>query len=266
MQKNNIFSSEAKNTLFQSEAKPNPAYSLEASGMRKSEWQKLADAGELMRYLETEVDRPARTIEDIAIKLCLVSRCEDCPVSIFGADTRTEYEKTKLHAPCQDELAKWIRQEAKKEPEHKPLSLENAKFTAKEMASMLDGGEYLKETSEAQEKLSKDSGLVIVFGYSDDNVELRGAIDDEIGAFDGTTIEIVKEGDEFKAESVNKYPKNDHNAIYAEWCEATMEDEYGFPKRITWSFRTDIPHETFMIYEDEEPFCRGIVFSLDDIE
>ena len=29
--------------------------------------------------------------------------------------------------------------------------------------------------------LAKELGFVVVFGYSDDNAELRGAIDDEIG-------------------------------------------------------------------------------------
>ena len=31
---------------------------------------------------------------------------------------------------------------------------------------------------------------------------------------------------------------------------------------ITWVYRTDIPHVTFMMYEDGEPCCRGIVFYL----
>lgn len=31
-----------------------------------------------------------------------------------------------------------------------------------------------------------------------------------------------------------------------------------------WTYETDIPHETFMVYMDGEPYCRGIVFSIDD--
>lgn len=34
----------------------------------------------------------------------------------------------------------------------------------------------------------------------------------------------------------------------------------------TWSCETEIPHETFMIYEGGEPYCRGIVFSIDDVK
>ena len=35
---------------------------------------------------------------------------------------------------------------------------------------------------------------------------------------------------------------------------------------ITWCYKTDIPHETFMIYDDGEPYCRGIVFSIEDLK
>ena len=36
-----------------------------------------------------------------------------------------------------------------------------------------------------EERLAKENGLVVVFGYSDDNIELRGAINNEAGCFDG---------------------------------------------------------------------------------
>jgi hypothetical protein len=33
----------------------------------------------------------------------------------------------------------------------------------------------------------------------------------------------------------------------------------------SWTYRTDIPHATFEITEDGEPYCRGIVFALADL-
>jgi hypothetical protein len=36
------------------------------------------------------------------------------------------------------------------------------------------------EINKAEERQAKDAGLVVVFGYSDDGVELRGAIHDEV--------------------------------------------------------------------------------------
>lgn len=36
-------------------------------------------------------------------------------------------------------------------------------------------------------------------------------------------------------------------------------------QKITWTREANIPHETFMIYKSGEPYCRGIVFSIDDV-
>ncbi len=44
--------------------------------------------------------------------------------------------------------------------------------------------------------------------------------------------------------------------IDALWCK-----EPGY----SWTFRTDIPHATFEVVEDGEPYCRGIVFALADV-
>lgn len=54
-------------------------------------------------------------------------------------------------------------------------------MTLKEFAKMLDGREYGGEITKEEEALAKELGFVVVFGYSDDNAELRGAIDDETG-------------------------------------------------------------------------------------
>ena len=88
---------------------------------------------------------------------------------------------------------------------------------------------------------------MVVFGYSDDNVEFVGAIDDEIGAFGGATIRLAKDGKIMSDESAA-------NIIRAIWGQS-----------IAWTFATDIPHERFTINEYGEPFCVGIVFSMDDL-
>lgn len=55
-------------------------------------------------------------------------------------------------------------------------------MNAKEFAAMLNGREYRREITKAEEKEAKAAGLIVAFGASDDNLELRGAVDDEIGA------------------------------------------------------------------------------------
>lgn len=108
-------------------------------------------------------------------------------------------------------------------------------MTLKEFAKMLDGREYGGEITKEEEALAKELGFVVVFGYSDDNAELRGAIDDEIGCFDGGVLEH------------DDLP----GGIYADWCPEDMD--------CSWAYGTSIPHETFNIYEHGELYCVGIV-------
>lgn len=126
-------------------------------------------------------------------------------------------------------------------------------------AKELDGGEYGNEGSKDLFGRMKDAGLVALFGASDDNVEIRGAVDDEIGAFQGVTLDFTSAGllksecDEGEECPYFKKLLDDAKPVEALWC-----DEEDF----SWTFRTTIPHATFVINEDGEPFCRGIVFAL----
>ena len=64
----------------------------------------------------------------------------------------------------------------------------------KEIAKRLNGNEYGEEISMQDESFAKKYGIVIVFGYSDDNMEFRGAINDEVSCFDGGEAYITKDG------------------------------------------------------------------------
>ena len=108
-------------------------------------------------------------------------------------------------------------------------------MTLKEFAKMLDGREYLHEITKEEETLAKELGFVVVFGYSDDNAELRGAIDDEIGCYDGGVLEH------------DGLP----SVICADWCPKDID--------CSWAYSTSIPHENFNIYEDGELYCVSIV-------
>lgn len=139
-------------------------------------------------------------------------------------------------------------------------------MTAKELAAMLSGREYGMEISREEEQEAKAAGLVVVYGYSDDNVELRGAIDAEVGAYEDTTIYITPEGllEEPACDNAEDCTcpyfaaaRNAAKAITAIWRDGKR------PSRV---FSTDIPHETFTIFEDGEPFCKGIVFGMADIK
>ena len=137
-------------------------------------------------------------------------------------------------------------------------------MTKEKLAELLNGNEYGKEITNLEVLVALDSGLVVVFGYSDDNTEFCGAISDEVGCFDGGTIFVTPLRVWIDYEHRNCDCKfcgfNDAVAsaktIEALWCK---EEPY------SWTYKTDIPHATFDILEDGEPFCRGIVFDVIDL-
>lgn len=138
-------------------------------------------------------------------------------------------------------------------------------MTAKELAAELSGREYGMEIDRSEEQEAKDAGLVVVYGYSDDNVKLRGAIDEEVGAWDGTTIYVAQTG--LLENPTCGNAEKCTCPYFAAAKKAAKEIEavwhnFGGP---CWTFETDIPHETFTIFEDGEPFCEGIVFSMEDV-
>lgn len=126
-----------------------------------------------------------------------------------------------------------------------------------ELARLIDGREYGSGMFRDVLQAAKEAGLVIVSGASDDLMEFDGAIYDEGGCFDGGKVffdqtVVLQDGDESA------------NCIEALWCDKSALDENG--NVITWTYKTDIPHETFMVYENGQPYCRGIVFDLADVK
>lgn len=63
-----------------------------------------------------------------------------------------------------------------------------------ELAEKLEGIEYRTDFPEELMLLAKEEGLVVVHGYSDDNIELNGAIYEEISAYDGGSAFVTKDG------------------------------------------------------------------------
>lgn len=135
-------------------------------------------------------------------------------------------------------------------------------MTVKEVAATLNGNEYGKVGSRALFGEMKAAGLVAVFGHSDDLVELRGAVTDEVGAFNGTVIYMTSSGllqNECDSDRCPhfEWAKKSAAKITAIWAPESST--------LSWAFRTAIPHETFTIMEDGEPYCEGIVFALADV-
>lgn len=134
-------------------------------------------------------------------------------------------------------------------------------MTRDEAAAALDGGEYGNEGSSELFQAMKAAGLVAVFGASDDLMEFRGAINDEVGCYNGGTAYLTSEGLlENPCEDGCPYfekVKKSAATIDAIW------DSGGY----SWQYAVAGIHSTagFVIKENGEPYCEGIVFDLGDV-
>lgn len=137
-------------------------------------------------------------------------------------------------------------------------------MTKETLAALLNGREYGSEMTKSERDAAKALGLVIVFGYSDDNTEFYGAMSDEVSCYGGKDIKINSGGpvdiEEEEREVLKKFNVLDQvlgksHTITAIW------DKEGY----AWTYKTDIPHASFDIMEDGSKYCRGIVFSIKDL-
>lgn len=135
-------------------------------------------------------------------------------------------------------------------------------LTATALAAMLDGRQYGDEITKDEEKLAAEAGLVVVFGYSDDNVELRGAIDAEVSAFNGTIVRLDG-ADVLENDCENEAcPHFERASARAPFFRA-LWDAPG--AGAAWTFDVRWPHATFRVMEDGDLFCVGVVFALADV-
>lgn len=145
-------------------------------------------------------------------------------------------------------------------------------MTKEQFLEILNGRQYRKEITQEEEKLAKEKGLLICFGASDDLLEFRGIVHDEVGAYDGGSAMLVKKKGG-KIDIINEHDFNeiqqvmDDNdldfslrkvEVVAEWCPDDLE--------CSWRIKSELPHATFDIMEDGELYCRGIIIEKSIIE
>lgn len=131
----------------------------------------------------------------------------------------------------------------------------------KMVAENLNGREYGHELDDHEAEQLESIGLVVAFGYSDDNVEFRGAFNDEVGGWEELDIPFLN-GDILPQRYVGC-----NERVCPLWKDAiskikTIRATFG---NEGWKFYADIPHEKFTIMEDGEVFGEGIVFAYEDV-
>lgn len=140
-------------------------------------------------------------------------------------------------------------------------------MTAKDLAKLLDGREYRSEITDLELIAATQSGLVVVFGVSDDLVRFKGAIADELGAYERGKVLITKDK-VFDSELIESAKSDIDNTVVDMFQikpHKSIEVVWNNHSGPCWFYKTDIPHETFMIHEDGELYCEGIVFSVNDL-
>ena len=155
-------------------------------------------------------------------------------------------------------------------------------LTKEQLAAKLNGRSYRSEITPEEERLAKENRLVVVFGASDDLVELRGAINDELGlsAFYLTRIGVF-ESDCDEGEDCPYYQRRltaalktgEVLAITPRWGGEEMDKlAYAAMGKPTWCFESKQLDDKFAAFDifdeydgDREYFCRGIVIDLDEV-
>lgn len=147
-------------------------------------------------------------------------------------------------------------------------------LTKENLAEMLNGHDVLNRDMYGVPTNMEvwNNNLVVLYGHSDDLIEVRGAVHDEIDSYGEDKLALILAGE--KIDDDEDEMNIDIPGIFR------LSEDYGHddnPRLITvrygsventqadWEFDTDMPHATFMLNKKGKPFCKGIVIDLDEI-
>ena len=99
-------------------------------------------------------------------------------------------------------------------------------MTKEELACLLNGREYGNEISPDEEKLAKESGLIAIFGYSDDGVIFAGEASDQYGGKEEKSFRLDRQGNGIEVIEmnvrnigfINSLAGKESNMVHAVWC------------------------------------------------
>ena len=90
---------------------------------------------------------------------------------------------------------------------------------------------------------------MVVHGASDDLIEFRGAIRDEGDCYDGGTVLFDAKGVLPSWDSASECEESAQEYFERKAKARTIEALFAKEGDYTWTYKTDIPHETFEIVE-----------------
>jgi hypothetical protein len=140
-------------------------------------------------------------------------------------------------------------------------------MTKEELAAKLNGREYLSEITEEEEAEAKKNGLCVVFGYFDDNLELRGVWNEEFGAYGGMMLKVDIGGMILKVD-IDGPITNKCDSDYCPYYVKLIEEAENFisakwdEENYSWFIETNLPFAPFDVMEGDKKFCRAIVLEI----
>ncbi len=142
----------------------------------------------------------------------------------------------------------------------------NVSITKEKLAQSLSGRTYPDVITGDEKVAASESGLIVIFGYSDDTICFRGLIGDDVYVGDDTDFVIVAPGTELPCiDPEEVYRKcSDFEAIIIEEDSPITENRVKalFSQDeldCIWLIKTEMEHATFDVMEDGELYCRGII-------
>ncbi len=149
-------------------------------------------------------------------------------------------------------------------------------WTKEQLAELLNGKNASDVMTAEQERIASESNLLVLFGESDDLLEMRGAINGEEDTSWESDFALLFKGEKYSYTDVKLSPeKAECNMI------VPLSDDYdndnnprlirvsAYPDSdagLCWLITSKMPCASFTINDDGElPYCKGIVIDLDEI-
>ena len=137
------------------------------------------------------------------------------------------------------------------------------------LSQKINGRQLGEELTKEEDLAAAHAGLLVVYGYSDDNLEFRGIYYDEVYCYlrevnssetfyfvlDGETLEQVQQPD-LTGQSTR------YLEVTATWCPQDVDT--------SWLITCNVKSCSFDVMEDiaapYDTFCKGIVVDVEDIK
>jgi len=138
--------------------------------------------------------------------------------------------------------------------------------TIESFAKRLNGRDYRKEISRAEEAEAKALGFLVAYGASDDLLVFSGVVDDEVGAWDGAVTKINRtptglapdmHPDEIDTESMLANGWRAPEVVVTVTAAWSPDDLPG----TSWRITADKPFAPFNVMEDGKVYCVGAVIN-----